>query len=82
MTAQPPDPDPAQTPDLERGGGVAPGTTPAAAPQTPSVADQQPADRRQMTPGAVLTVLAVSIFAVVFIAVAVLLVMKIVGVMG
>jgi hypothetical protein len=46
------------------------------------VAEQQPADRRQMTPGAVLTVLAVSIFAVVFIAVAVLLVMKIVGVMG
>jgi hypothetical protein len=82
MTAQPPDPDPGQTPGLEPGGGVAPGTTPPAAPQTAGVAQQQPPNRRQLTPGAVLTVLAVCVFAIVFIAVAVLLVMKIVGVTG
>ncbi|MCV7443044.1 hypothetical protein AWB91_08435 [Mycobacterium paraense] len=80
MTAQPPDPDPTQTPGLEPGGGVAPGTTPPAAPQTSGVAEHQPPNTRRMTPSAVLTVAGVCIFAVVFIAVAVLLVMKIVGV--
>lgn len=79
MTAQPPDPEPAQTPDLERGGGVTPGTTPPAAPQTSGVAEHQPPNTQRMTPSSVVTVLAVCIFAVVFIAVAVLLVMKIVG---
>ncbi len=78
MTAQPPDPDPTQTPDLERGGGVTPGSTPPAAPQTSGVTERQPP--RGMTPSAVLTVVGVCVFAVAFIAVAVLLVMKIVGV--
>ena len=82
MTAQPPDPDPAQTPGLEQGGGVAPGTTPPAAPQTSGVAEPQPLDSRRMTRSAVLTVIGVCVFAVVFIAVAVLLVMKIVGATG
>ncbi|OBI17743.1 hypothetical protein A5712_23480 [Mycobacterium sp. E2327] len=79
MTAQPPDPDPTQTPDLERGGGVAPGATPPAAPQTSGVAEAQPPNRRRFTPGATLTVLAVCVFSVAFLAVAVLLVMKMVG---
>ena len=79
MTAQPPDPDPAQTPDLERGGGVTPGATPPAAPQTSGVAEAQPPDRRRFTPGATLTVIAVCVFSVAFLAVAVLLVMKMVG---
>ncbi|OBI41827.1 DUF6480 family protein [Mycobacterium sp. E796] len=79
MTAQPPDPDPAQTPDLERGGGVTPGATPPAAPQTSGVAEPQPPNRRRFTPGATLTVLAVCVFSVAFLAVAVLLVMKMVG---
>jgi hypothetical protein len=79
MTAQPPDPDPAQTPDLERGGGVTPGATPPAAPQTSGVAEAQPPDRRRFTPGAALTVIAVCVFSVAFLAVAVLLVMKMVG---
>jgi hypothetical protein len=79
MTAQPPDPDPTETPDLQHGGGVAPGATPPAAPQTSGVAEHQPPNTRRMTPSAVVTVIAVCIFAVAFIAVAVLLVMKIVG---
>lgn len=79
MTAQPPDPDPAQTPDLEGGGGVTPGATPPAAPQTSGVAEAQPPDRRRFTPGATLTVIAVCVFSVAFLAVAVLLVMKMVG---
>ncbi|WP_068182238.1 DUF6480 family protein [Mycobacterium sp. UM_CSW] len=79
MTAQPPDPDPTQTPDLEPGGGVAPGATPPAAPQTSGVAEAQPPNRRRFTPGATLTVLAVCVFSVAFLAVAVLLVMKMVG---
>ncbi|OBI94215.1 DUF6480 family protein [Mycobacterium sp. 1245805.9] len=79
MTAQPPDPDPAQTPDLEGGGGVTPGAPPPAAPQTSGVAEAQPPDRRRFTPGATLTVIAVCVFSVAFLAVAVLLVMKMVG---
>lgn len=82
MTAQPPDPEPTQTPDLEPGGGVAPGATPPAAAQTAGVAEAQPPNSRRMTPSAVLTVLAVCVFAIVFLAVAVLLVMKIVGATG
>ncbi|MEE2855144.1 MAG: DUF6480 family protein [Actinomycetota bacterium] len=82
MTAQPPDPDPIQTPGLEPGGGAAPGTTPPAAPQTSGVSEPQPPNTRRFTPSSALTVLAVCIFAVAFIAVAVLLVMKIVGVGG
>ncbi len=80
MTAQPPDPDPTQTLGLEPGGGVTPGTTPPAAPQTSGVAERQPPATRRMTPSAVLTIIGVCVFAVVFIAIAVLLVMKIVGV--
>ncbi|WP_406815324.1 DUF6480 family protein [Mycobacterium sp. M23085] len=82
MTAQPPDPDPTQVPGLEAGGGAAPGTTPPAAPQTSGVAEPQPQNTWRFTPGSVLTVVAVCIFAVAFIAVAVLLVMKMVGAGG
>jgi hypothetical protein len=82
MTAQPPDPDPAQTPDLERGGGVTPGATPPAAPQTSSVAEAQPPNRGRFTPGSALTVISICVFVVVFLAVAVLLVMKMVGATG
>jgi Family of unknown function (DUF6480) len=79
MTAQPPNPDPVQTPGLEPGGGVPPGTTPPAAPQTSGVAERQPPATRRFTPSSVLTVSAVCIFVVVFVAVAVLLVMKMIG---
>ncbi|MBB5960261.1 hypothetical protein FHS29_006884 [Saccharothrix tamanrassetensis] len=42
MTATPPDPDPAQTPGLEPGGGVAPGDTPPDSGQTSGVSPDQP----------------------------------------
>ncbi|WP_082968432.1 DUF6480 family protein [Mycobacterium scrofulaceum] len=80
MTAQPPNPDPVQTPGLEPGGGVPAGTTPPAAPQTAGVGEHQPPATRRFTPSSVLTVIGVCVFAVVFLAVAVLLVMKMVGV--
>lgn len=79
MTTQPPNPDPARTPGLEPGGGTAPGSTPPAAPQTSGVAEHQPPATRRFTPSSALTVIAVCVFAVVFLAVAVLLVMKMVG---
>lgn len=82
MTAQPPDPDPGQTPGLEGGGGVAPGTTPPAAPQTSGVAQPQPPGRGRLSPTAVVTIIATCIFVVVFVAVGVLLVMKMVGATG
>ncbi|WP_081292909.1 DUF6480 family protein [Mycobacterium colombiense] len=82
MTAQPPDPDPTQIPGLEPGGGAAPGTTPPAAPQTSGVSEPQPQNTRRFTPGSVLTVVGVCIFAVAFIAVGVLIVMKMVGATG
>lgn len=82
MTAQPPDPDPTQIPGLEPGGGAAPGTTPPAAPQTSGVSEPQPPNTRRFPPSSVLTVVAVCIFVVAFIAVAVLLVMKMVGATG
>ncbi|MFA1703352.1 DUF6480 family protein [Mycobacterium intracellulare] len=82
MTAQPTDPDPARTPGLEPGGGTAPGATPPAAPQTSGVSEPQPPNTRRFTPSSLLTVIAVGIFVVAFIAVAVLLVMKMVGATG
>lgn len=82
MTAQPPDPDPTQTPGLEPGGGATPGTTPPAAAQTSGVSETQPPNARRFASSSVLTVLAVCIFTVAFIAVAVLLVMKMVGARG
>ncbi|WP_082942878.1 DUF6480 family protein [Mycobacterium sp. 852002-40037_SCH5390672] len=82
MTAQPPDPDPAQTPGLEPGGGTAPGATPPAAPQTSGVSAPQPPNTRRFAPSSVLTVVAVCLFVVAFVAVAVFLVMKMTGAAG
>jgi hypothetical protein len=82
MTSQPPLPDPANTPDLEAGGGVSPGATPPAAGQTPGAASPHPPGRGRFTPTGVISVLAVCVFVVLFIAVAVLLVMKMVGATG
>src|SRR3954454_7149156 len=64
MTSQPPQPDPANTPDLEPGGGAAPGTTPPAAAQTSCVALRQPPGGGGMTPTGMVTVIAVCVFVV------------------
>lgn len=82
MTAEPPDPDPVNTPGLEAGGGVAPGTTPPAAAQTSGVAEPEPPARGRFTTSGIVTVVSVSIFVVLFVAVAVLLILKMVGVFG
>ena len=76
MTSPPPDPDPADTPGLEPGGGAAPGSTPPAAAQTSGVADPQPPARGRFTPGGIVTIISIAVFVVVFVAVAVLLVLR------
>lgn len=67
MTALPPDPDPARFPDLESGGGVAPGSTPPDSAQT-SVSPPDPRPGRRLTPTAVISLVAVALFAVLFVA--------------
>ncbi|OBK21763.1 hypothetical protein A5634_09225 [Mycobacterium asiaticum] len=70
MTAMPPDPDPAATPGLEPGGGVSPGSTPPDSAQTSGLSENQPRPKRRLTPLAVASIVAVVIFAVVFVVVA------------
>jgi hypothetical protein len=48
MTAQPPDPDPRRTPDLEPGGGVPPGSTPPDSAQTSGLSHPQPMPSKTM----------------------------------
>jgi hypothetical protein len=79
MTAIPPNPEPDRTPGLEPGGGVPPGSTPPAAAQTSAGAEPQPSTHGRLTPTAVATVIAVVVFFVLFLSVAVVLIMKIFG---
>ncbi|ONI80534.1 hypothetical protein ALI22I_45440 [Saccharothrix sp. ALI-22-I] len=58
MTATPPDPDPARTPGLEPGGGVAPGETPPDSGQTSGLSHPQPMPSRR---GPVVTLVVVVI---------------------
>ncbi|MGE2688924.1 DUF6480 family protein [Mycolicibacterium pulveris] len=75
MTAQPPDPDPAQTPDLEPGGGVRPGSTPPDSAQTSGLSEPEERPRRRMTPTAFVGLIAVTILVLLFVATGVLLVL-------
>lgn len=79
MTAQPPDPDPANTPDLEHGGGVAAGGTPPESAQTSGLAEPAPRPRRRYTPTQIVTLVAVAIFVIAFAATAVGLILHMVG---
>lgn len=45
MTATPPDPDPADTPDLTAGGGIEPGSTPPESAQTSGLSAPEPRTR-------------------------------------
>ncbi|MEO9329394.1 DUF6480 family protein [Gordonia aurantiaca] len=47
------DPTPAQTPDLEPGGGVAPGDTPPDSPQTSGLSHDQPERTKRFPAGGV-----------------------------
>lgn len=82
MTDLPPDPDPANTPGVERGGGVAPGDTPPDSAQTSATPNPDPPARRRLTPTGVVTFVAIVLFVLLFVATAVLLALKIAGVFG
>jgi hypothetical protein len=71
MTATPPDPDPASTPGLEPGGGVAPGSTPPDSAQTSGLSEPEPIPRSRITPTMVVSLVALAIFVLLFLAAAV-----------
>lgn len=66
MTAIPPDPEPADTPDLEPGGGVPPGSTPPDSDQTSGVGAVETTPQRRWTPTAVISVITIVIFVLLF----------------
>jgi hypothetical protein len=74
MTAQPPDPDPAQTSGLEPGGGVAPGSTPPDSAQTSGLSAPQPRPTKKFTPAVVVSLIALAVFILLFAATALVLV--------
>jgi Family of unknown function (DUF6480) len=73
MTAIPPDPDPAKTPGLEPGGGVAPGSTPPESAQTSGLSEPDPRPRHRFTPTAIASLVALAVFLLLFVATAVYL---------
>lgn len=79
MTAQPPDPDPIDTPDLEPGGGVQPGSTPPDSAQTSGLSEPEPRPRRRYTPTQIVSLIALAIFILIFAAAAIGLIMDIAG---
>jgi hypothetical protein len=76
MTAQPPDPDPARTPGLEPGGGVAPGATPPDSAQTSGVSEPEPRPRRRVRPATVVGLIAVAVLVLVFATTAIVLLLN------
>ncbi|MBE1548526.1 hypothetical protein GGC64_002550 [Mycobacterium sp. OAS707] len=76
MTAQPPDPDPARTPGLEPGGGVAPGATPPDSAQTSGLSEPEPRPRRRLRPATVVGLLAVAALVLVFATTAIVLLLN------
>ncbi|WP_092804827.1 DUF6480 family protein [Rhodococcus globerulus] len=80
-TQEPPDPDPTNTPDLEPGGGVAPGSTPPDSAQTSGLSASEPRTSWSFPPTGVGTIIAVSVICLVFLAVAVLLILDLTGVL-
>ncbi|WP_040798226.1 DUF6480 family protein [Nocardia higoensis] len=65
------DPDPNRTPDLEAGGGVAPGSTPPDTPQTSGLSAPEPRTRNNFPPTGIGAVAVIVILAVVFLIVAI-----------
>ena len=58
--------EPEDTPDLERGGGVSPGSTPPAEATTSGLSEPEPVASRRFTPTGALTILAVIALVLVF----------------
>jgi hypothetical protein len=73
MTSQPPDPNPAQTPGLEPGGGVPPGATPPESAQTSGLSEPEPRPRRRLRPATVVGLIAVAVLVLVFLTTAIVL---------
>lgn len=71
------DPDPAETPDLEPGGGVPPGSTPPDTPQTSGLSAPEPETRHHFPRTGVLTMVVAVVLAALFLAVAVALIASI-----
>ncbi|WP_193048008.1 DUF6480 family protein [Mycolicibacterium baixiangningiae] len=80
MTAIPPDPEPAQTPDLEPGGGVTPGATPPDSDQMSGIGKVEENPRHRFTAGSVTSIVAIAVFALIFLAIAVGLILNMIGV--
>ncbi|GGN82899.1 DUF6480 family protein [Nocardia rhizosphaerihabitans] len=69
------DPDPDKTPDLEPGGGVAPGSTPPESAQTSGLSAPEPRTSRHFPPTGVAAIVVAVLFVALFLAVAVGLVL-------
>ncbi|MGN2639466.1 DUF6480 family protein [Nocardia takedensis] len=79
MTEPAMDPDPERTPDLERGGGVAPGSTPPDTPQTSGLSAPEPRTRNRFPPTGVLAIVLGAILVAVFAAVAIGLIVTLIA---
>ena len=81
MTALPPDPDPAETPEILDGGGVQPGETPPDSDSMSASANKDAPPQRRFTPITIAAMIAVGLLAVLFLVVAVLYGLQVAGVM-
>ncbi|MBF6355397.1 hypothetical protein IU449_12725 [Nocardia higoensis] len=72
------DPDPDRTPDLEPGGGVAPGSTPPDTPQTSGLSAPEPRTSNTFPPTGVGAVALIVILAVVFLIAAIGIILTII----
>ncbi|WP_280396233.1 DUF6480 family protein [Nocardia brasiliensis] len=73
------DPDPAKTPGLEPGGGVAPGTTPPDTPQTSGLSAPEPRTRNRFPITGIAAIVVGALIVAVFAAVAIGLVVMAIG---
>ena len=77
MTALPPDPDPMDTPSEERAGGVPPGEISPQSAQTSASKNPDPVAGKNLNPRAYIGVAAIAVFAVIFAAIAIVLIIQI-----
>ncbi len=66
MTSTPPEPDPENTPDLEPGGRVKPGSTPPDAPQTSGLSEPEPSTVKRFPVTGIAAIVAVALVVIVF----------------
>ena len=71
MTSAPPEPDPGNTPDLEPGGGVKPGSAPPNAPQKLGFFEPEPSTVKRFPVTGIAAIVAVALVVIVFVIAAV-----------